>query len=202
MLNIFSDEYLPTLIKTVGYSGIFGIVFAESGLFFGFFLPGDSLLFTAGFLASQGLLNIYWVLALVFLGAVLGDNVGYAFGAKVGNKIFNKPDSFLFRKENLLKAAEYYKKYGVMTIIISRFIPFVRTFAPIVAGAAEMNYKTFVVYNIVGGFLWTVLMVLAGFLLVRVFPDIGQHLTLVVVIIVFLSILQPIFHILKEKFKK
>lgn len=199
MFEIFGDQSLPALIKTVGYLGIFGIVFAESGLFFGFFLPGDSLLFTAGLLASQGYLDIGFLLLILFFAAVLGDNVGYGFGRKVGHKIFNKDDSILFHKENLTRAEQFYEKYGPTAIILARFIPIVRTFAPIVAGVGKMNYKRFLFYNIIGGLLWTLSMTLAGYFLVRFFPDLEEHLTLAVAIIVVLSVLPPIFHILKEK---
>src|SRR3989338_4592371 len=124
---------LPELIKTAGLLGIFGIVFAESGLFIGFFLPGDSLLFTAGFLASQGFFNIYLLLAVSFIGAVLGDSFGYAFWRKVGPKIFNKEDSLLFNKDHLRRANEFYEKHGGKAIILARFMPIIRTFAPILA---------------------------------------------------------------------
>ena len=201
MLEVFGDQSLPSLIKTVGYLGIFGIVFAESGLFFGFFLPGDSLLFAAGFLASQGYLNISLLLAVLFVAAVLGDNVGYAFGRKVGHKIFNREDSIFFHKNNLVKAEKFYEKYGAATIILARFIPVIRTFAPIVAGAGKMNYKQFLMYNVVGGMLWTLSMTFAGFFLVKVFPDIEQHLALVVAAIILLSIIPPAIHFMKEKIK-
>ena len=150
-MDWFSGENLIELIKTVGYLGVFGIVFAESGLFIGFFLPGDSLLFTAGLLASQGYLNIATLLLVVFVGAVLGDNFGYAFGKTVGPKLFRRENSILFHKKNLIRAHNFYKQYGPMTIILARFIPVVRTFAPIVAGIGQMQYKTFVFYNIFGG---------------------------------------------------
>jgi len=201
MFDLFGDQSLPDLIRTVGYLGLFGIVFAESGLFFGFFLPGDSLLFTAGFLASQGYLNIWILLAVLFVAAVLGDNVGYTFGRKVGHKIFSRTDSIFFHKDNLVRAEKFYEKYGSMTIIIARFVPIVRTFAPIVAGIGKMSYKVFFLYNLIGGLLWVLSMTFAGYLLVKIIPDIESHLTLVVGIIIILSILPPIFHFIKEKRK-
>ena len=143
------------IIKTLGLLGVVLIVFAESGLFFGFFFPGDSLLFTAGFLASQDLISIYWLLILCFLAAVLGDNVGYAFGKKTGPMIFTKEDSLLFHKKHIEKAHKFYEKYGKKTIIFARFVPIVRTFAPIVAGVAGMDYKTFLSFNLIGGFIWS-----------------------------------------------
>ena len=145
---------LVTLVKTAGYAGMFFIIFAESGLFFGFFFPGDSLLFTAGFLASQGFLNIIPLATLTFVAAILGDNVGYAFGKKVGVKIFKREDSLLFHKDHLIKAQQFYAKYGGKTIVLARFIPIVRTFAPIVAGAGEMKYSQFLFYNFIGGTIW------------------------------------------------
>ena len=143
-----------TILKTVGYLGMFAIVFAESGLLIGFFLPGDSLLFTAGMLASQGLLNIYILIPLTFIAAVLGDSVGYAFGYRVGPKIFKRGDSFFFHKDHLKRAEYFYEKYGSKTIVLARFMPVVRTFAPIVAGMGKMRYHKFLFYNIVGGVLW------------------------------------------------
>src|SRR3989344_3629379 len=145
---------LISIIKTAGYFGIFGIVFAESGLFIGFFLPGDSLLFTAGFLASQGFLNIWILAALTFLAAILGDNFGYAFGARVGQAIFSREDSWLFHKDHLVRARLFYEKHGAKTLVLARFLPVVRTFAPILAGVGQMNYRTFFFYNVFGGFLW------------------------------------------------
>jgi membrane-associated protein len=186
----------------VGYLGIFGIVFAESGLFFGFFLPGDSLLFTAGFLASQGFLNIYLLNIIIFIGAVLGDNVGYAFGKKVGPKIFNKEDSLFFHKNNLVKAADFYKKYGGITIVLARFMPFVRTFASIVAGVAEMDYRTFFLYNLLGGFLWTITLTWAGYFLGSIIPDVDKYLLPIIGVIVIISVTPPIYHIIKAKLKK
>jgi len=190
---------LPELIKTAGLLGIFGIVFAESGLFIGFFLPGDSLLFTAGFLASQGFLNIYLLLAVSFIGAVLGDSFGYAFGRKVGPKIFNKEDSLLFNKDHLRRANEFYEKHGGKAIILARFMPIIRTFAPILAGVGRMSYSKFLSYNIIGGLLWGVGVTLAGFYLGRAIPDVDRYLIPIVLGIIILSVLPTIIHILKDK---
>jgi len=192
---------LVELIKIAGYLGLFAIVFAESGLFFGFFLPGDSLLFTAGFLASQDYLNIFWLAPLMFVAAVLGDNVGYWFGKKVGPRIFKREDSLFFHKKYLVKAREYFEKYGAKTLIIARFIPAVRTFAPIFAGVGEMNYRKFVVYNIVGGFLWAVGLTVLGYLLGSTIPDIDKYIVPIVLGIIVVSLLPPIFHLLKRDAK-
>ena len=156
---------LVEIIKTIGYLGVWGIVFAESGLFFGFFLPGDSLLMTAGLLASRGLLDIVILTVGIFTAAVLGDNVGYWFGNKVGPPIFNRKNSRFFKRKNLRKAKEFYDKYGAITVTAARFVPFIRTFAPIVAGAVSMNYRTFLFYNLVGGVLWGIGMTMLGYVL-------------------------------------
>jgi len=192
---------LIEIIKSVGLLGVFGIVFAESGLFFGFFLPGDSLLFTAGFLASQNLLSLPLLLLGSFISAVLGGNVGYTFGLKVGPKLFNRPDSKLFKKEHLQKARHFYDKHGPKTIVLARFMPFIRTFAPIVAGAAGMHYPTFVTYNLVGGLLWGIGLPLLGYSLGRIIPLelMDKYLLAIIVTIVFLSILPGILHYFKQK---
>ena len=176
------------LIETFGTIGLFLIVFAESGLFFGFFLPGDSLLFTAGLLASQGHLNFPVILVGCFLSAVAGDQVGYAFGSKVGPALFRRPDSRLFRKSHLNKAQLYFDKAGPKTIVLARFIPFVRTFAPIVAGVANMQYRTFVTYNVVGGLLWAVGVTTLGYVLGETIPDIDKYLLPAVGIILVASL--------------
>ena len=189
---------LKTLIQNIGYVGIFGIVFAESGLFFGCFLPGDSLLFTAGFLASQGLLSLPVLLIGCFIAAVLGDNVGYAFGHKVGRKLFQKEDSFLFKKENLTKTEEFYKKHGAKTIVLARFIPIIRTFAPIIAGIAEMDYKTFLRYNFIGGLLWGVGVTAAGYYLGKIIPDAEHYLLPIIIVIVIVSVIPALYHYFKK----
>lgn len=193
---------LVELIKTVGYFGLFGIVFAESGLFFGFFLPGDSLLFTAGFLASQGFLEYWLVSLLIFVAAVTGDSVGYIFGKKVGKAIFKKEDSRFFKKEYLMRAERFYEKNGAKTIIIARFLPIVRTFAPIVAGAGNMNYPKFIKYNIIGGFIWTFGLVSAGYFLGKTIPNVDKYLLPIILLIIVLSILPSLIHLIKERKNK
>lgn len=189
---------LLKILPTIGYLGIFAIVFAESGLLIGFFLPGDSLLFTAGFLASQGIFDIKILAILCFVGAVLGDSVGYLFGHRVGRKLFQKTDSLLFHKDNLMKAEKFYEKHGKKTIIIARFMPMIRTFAPIVAGIGSMDYKTFISYNIIGGLLWGVGLTLAGYFLGSTIPDVDKYLLPIVALIIIVSVAPPAFHILKE----
>ena len=190
---------LKTTLPLIGYFGIFFIVFAESGLFFGFFLPGDSLLFTAGFLASQWIFDIGTLAVICFLAAVLGDSVGYTFGRKVGKKLFTKEDSFLFHKDHLVKARLFYEKYGKKTIFLARFLPFVRTFAPIVAGVGQMHYPTFLTYNLAGGLSWGVGITLAGFFLGRIIPGVDKYLLPVIVVIIILSVSPTIYHLLKER---
>lgn len=177
------------------------MIFAESGLFFGFFLPGDSLLFTSGVLAAQGFFNIYALLACVFVAAVVGDNVGYWFGHKVGPKIFARNDSKLFKKKHLESAKKFYEKYGSKTILIARFVPFVRTFAPIVAGATQMRYTTFITYNLLGGFLWAIGLTLMGYFLGNI-PFIREHNETIIILIILASIVPVILHTLQEKKQK
>jgi membrane-associated protein len=190
------------IIKALGLLGVVGIVFAESGLFFGFFLPGDSLLFTAGFLASQNLISIFWLLILCFIAAVAGDNVGYYFGKKTGPKIFNKEDSIFFHKSHIEKAKAFYEKYGKKTIFIARFIPVVRTFVPIVAGVAQMEYTTFMRYNLIGGFVWTWGMLGAGYLLGSVIPNAEKYLTPTILVIILTSILPAVIEFIKHRMNR
>lgn len=190
---------LAEIIRQVGYLGIFFIVFAESGLLFGFFLPGDSLLFTAGFLASQGFLNIYLLIFLCLTAAISGDSVGYWFGKKTGKRIFNKEDSLFFHKDHLIKAEKFYEKHGGKTIILARFMPLIRTFAPIVAGAGNMHYPTFLFYNVVGAFIWVFSMCLGGYFLGRVIPDVDKYLLPIIILIILISAAPSIMHVLKDK---
>lgn len=193
---------LIELIKTAGYIGLFGIIFAESGLLIGFFLPGDSLLFTAGFLASQGFLNIYILMGLTFIGAVLGDSVGYWFGKKTGNKIFTKEDSLLFKKDNIHKSEEFFKKHGAKAIVLARFVPIVRTFTPILAGVGTMHYKTFLKFNVIGGALWTIGVSLLGYFLGNLIPNIDKYLLPIILLIIIISILPNVIHIVKSRKNK
>ncbi|MFA5934378.1 MAG: VTT domain-containing protein [Candidatus Paceibacterota bacterium] len=191
-----------TIIKTVGLLGVFFIVFAESGLFFGFFLPGDSLLFTAGFLASQNFLNINFLFWGSFICAILGDSVGYWFGRKVGPKIFNKEDSIFFQKKHIERAQNFYNKHGNKTIFLARFIPIIRTFAPIVAGIGNMNYKNFVTYNIVGAFVWSFSTVFSGYFLGQIIPGVDKYLLPIILVIIVISFLPIVFETLKARSKK
>lgn len=190
---------LPELIKTVGILGVGGVVFAESGLFIGFFLPGDSLLFTAGFLASQGFMNIWLLAGVSFVAAVAGDSVGYSFGKRVGRKLFDKKDSLFFHKKHLQKAEKFYEVNGKKTIVLARFMPIVRTFAPIVAGIGDMTYRDFVTYNIIGGFLWSMGLTFAGYFLGQVIPDVDKYLLPIIIGIIIASVLPQAIHMLRDK---
>lgn len=190
---------LTQLVATAGYAGLFAIIFAESGLFFGFFLPGDSLLFTAGFLASQGLFNVWILLPVFFVAAVLGDNVGYWFGKKYGRKLFERPHSRIFHPERLKQAHEFYEKHGGKAIVLARFVPAVRTFAPIAAGIAEMEYRRFFAFNLLGGLLWGVGMTTAGYLLGRTIPNADAYVIPVVAIIIVVSLIPAATEFLKHK---
>ncbi|HJR86680.1 MAG TPA: VTT domain-containing protein [Acidimicrobiia bacterium] len=175
------------LLVTFGTIGLFLIVFAESGLFFGFFLPGDSLLFTAGLFAAQGTLNLPLILVGCFIAAVAGDQVGYVFGQRVGPALFKRPDSKLFKQEYVERARAFFEKHGPKTIVLARFVPIVRTFAPILAGVGRMQYRTFVSYNLIGGFLWAVGVTLLGYWLGNLIPDIDAYLLPIIAVIIALS---------------
>ena len=192
---------ITSLLQAFGYLGLSGIVFAESGLFFGFFLPGDSLLFTAGFLASQGFFNILGVMLLTTIFAILGDSTGYWFGAKIGPMIFTRPDSFWLGKKRMADAQSFFEKHGAKSLILARFIPAVRTFTPIMAGVGTMKYRTFLKYNILGGVLWGSCIPFAVFLLGRLIPNPDHYIIPAVLIIIVLSSLPVVIEIIKSKLK-
>jgi len=189
---------LVGLIKAVGYAGLFGIVFAETGLFLGFFLPGDSLLFVAGFLAAGGFFSLPVLVLGLFLSAVLGNVFGYEFGRHIGPKLFSREDSLIFKKAHAIKAQLFYDKHGSKTILLARFMPIVRTFAPIVAGIANMRYPVFFLYNLIGALLWTIGLVFLGYFLGNVI-DVDKYLLPIVLVIIFLSFLPAIVAYIREK---
>ena len=189
------------------YLGLIFIIFAETGLAVGFFFPGDSLLVVAGLFAAAGKLNVFVLLLTLFIAAVVGDAVGYYTGLKAGPRIFSRQKSLLFKPSHLQKAHAFYEKYGGKTIIIARFVPIVRTFAPIVAGAAEMPYRRFFMFNVVGGFLWVFSMILAGYFLggavERAFGiKLDDHIEKVVIVVVLLSLMPPFIEWLKSRREK
>lgn len=187
------------IITAFGVIGVVLVVFAETGLFFGFFLPGDSLLFTAGLLASQDILP-FWPLAIgVFIAAVVGDTVGYWFGKKTGPTLFAREDSRFFKKKYVEQAKVFYEKHGKKTIILARFMPIVRTFAPIVAGVANMNYRVFIAYNIIGGFIWAFGLTIAGYFLGTVIPSADKYLLPIIFVIIITSFIPAIVHMVRER---
>ncbi|MDO8576626.1 MAG: VTT domain-containing protein [bacterium] len=192
------DLNLASIIQFVGYPGLFTAVFLESGVFFGFFLPGASMLFTAGLLASQGIFNVWILIPLLTLAAILGDNTGYWFGAKVGYRLFLRPDSRFFRQEHLKRAKEFYDRHGFLAIVLARFIPIIRTFAPIVAGVVRMRYRVFVVYNIVGALLWASGVTFLGFYLGQKIPGIETYLTPIISVIIIVTCIP----LVREYFRK
>jgi Uncharacterized membrane-associated protein len=198
---------IDTLLELLGnyvYVGLFFVIFAETGLAVGFFLPGDSLLVVAGLFAAAGKLNLWVMMITLFIAAVVGDAVGYYSGKKVGQAIFSRPKSRFFNPSHLRKAHAFYEKHGGKTIILARFVPIVRTFAPIVAGAADMRYRDFLLFNVFGGFLWVASMLCAGYFLGGVVErslgiKLEDHIDKVVIVVVFLSILPIIFEYLKSR---
>lgn len=190
---------LVEIIKAIGYVGLFGVIFAETGLFLGFFFPGDSLLFVAGVLAAQGFFSLPLLLVGLFVAAFTGNMVGYWFGIYVGPKIFSREDSLLFKKSHLIKAQSFYEKYGPKMIVLARFVPIVRTFAPIVAGVAKMHYGTFMLYNGIGALLWSVGLTTLAYYLGGLVENIDRYLLPIVILIIFLSLLPGIFEYWRDR---
>jgi membrane-associated protein len=190
---------LDELIRWGGYTVLTVIVFTETGLMIGFFLPGDSLLVTAGLLAAAGTLDLGWLNALLIPAAVAGDSVGYWIGAKAGHALFARPDSRVFSRKHLLYTQAFYERHGGKTIVLARFVPIVRTFAPVVAGVAEMRYRRFIAYNVFGGIGWVASMTSLGFFLGRVIPNIDRHVHIVIAIVICLSILPGIIEVWRAR---
>ena len=200
--NLFHQIYdVESLVRVGGLLALTAIVFAETGLLIGFFLPGDSLLVTAGLFAATGDLNMWSLNIVLSLAAIIGDTVGYGIGAKTGPKIFTRENSLFFNRKHLLTAKEFYEKHGGFTIVIARFIPIIRTFAPVVAGVGAMQYRKFVSYNVFGGIGWVLVTTSAGYFLGRMVPNIQEHIHIVIAIVIFLSLLPGIIHIAREKCK-
>jgi membrane-associated protein len=191
--EVFRRVYnVPELIRLGGMGGLILVVFCETGLMVGFFLPGDSLLVTAGLFAARGDLDIVHLNLALMAAAVIGDATGYLIGYRLGHALYSRPNSLLFRREHLVKTQRFYERHGGKTIIIARFMPIVRTFAPVVAGAAEMTYRRFAAYNVVGGVAWVASMTLTGYYLARAVPDLEKHIHIVVAVVIFLSLLPGI----------
>lgn len=187
------------MIRWGGTALVSLIVFVETGLFVGFFLPGDSLLVSAGVFAAAGHLDVAALLTLVSLCAIAGDQLGYLIGHRAGEALYRRDDSFLFRKKHLQRAHDFYEKYGGKTVILARYVPIVRTFAPAVAGAASMRYRRYLSYSVIGGPLWVWSMVLTGYFLGTAIPDVNQHIHLVIIVVVFLSFLPALFEVLRHR---
>ena len=191
LINRLRD--LPALIQWAGYVGLTAIIFTETGLFFGFLLPGDSLLVTAGLLASQGFpLDVYVLGLLLNIAAIVGDNTNYWIGRYMGPRVFTREESLFFRRRHVERAHDFYARHGAKTVVLARFMPIIRTFAPLVAGVAKMSYRTFVTYSVLGGTAWIWSMLFIGYFLGRYIPGVDQHIEKVILIVVFLSILPGI----------
>ena len=190
---------LDSLVQWGGYGVLFAIVFAETGLLVGFFLPGDSLLITAGLLAANGTLNIWWLNGLLIVAAVVGDSVGYAIGRRLGPRLFTRHKSLLFNPGHVERTRRFYEKYGAKTIVIARFVPIVRTFAPVLAGVGRMEYRRFIFYNVAGGVGWVVSMTWAGYLLRQSIPNIGSYIHIVVPVVIVLSCIPIAVELLRER---
>lgn len=188
-----------TIVQSGGILLVAFIVFAESGLLIGFWLPGDTLLLGAGILASQGEISIGWLVFTVVLAAIIGDNVGYSIGHRTGHRIFKKDDGILFQKEHVERAEKFYEKHGGKTIILARFIPVVRTFAPLVAGVGKMSRQRFMMFNVVGAVLWGAGITLLGYWFGTKIPGLEKYVHDVLLIIIFVSIASSLIHILREE---
>ena len=197
-MDLFGGGLENTIIS-IGLLGTFLMLFAESGLLIGFFLPGDSLLFTAGLLASRGYFSIWALVIGGAIAAIIGNQVGYHFGRRFGPRIFNKEESFLFHKDHIIRAENFYEKYGGAALIISRFTPIIRTFVPILAGVGKMNYRKFFLYNIIGGILWVFSVSFAGYFLGKIVPDIDKYILPIIAVIIILSAITPTWGYLQHR---
>lgn len=196
--SLYDPEGLKELIRTGGAPLICGIVFVETGFFVGFFLPGDSLLITAGIFAAADVIPLRWLLAPVMLCAIIGDQIGYWIGRSAGTALYKREDSFFFRRSHLQRAHDFYEKYGGRAVILARFVPIIRTFCPPVAGAARMPYARYLSFDIFGGIFWVGAMILGGYTLGRSVPNIGKYIHYVIVVVVLVSVLPAIIGILKS----
>lgn len=195
--SLYNPEGLRELIRWGGPPLVCLIIFVETGLFVGFFLPGDSLLVTAGIFAGQNVIPLRWILLPGILCAIVGDQLGYWIGRSAGPALYRREDSFFFRQSHLRRAHEFYEKYGGRAVILARFVPIIRTFCPPVAGAARMRYSTYLVFDIFGGTFWISSMLLGGYLAGSRIPNIGRYLHYIIAVIIFLSILPPVISILR-----
>ena len=199
--GLLSGRYaLDDLVRWGGYAVLVTIVFVETGLLVGFFLPGDSLLITAGLVAfTSPALNIWWLMVLLSVAAIVGDSVGYAIGWRAGPRLFTRPKSRLFNPAHIERTRAFYARYGAKTIVIARFVPIVRTFAPVVAGVGQMEYRRFLLYNVAGGVGWVTSMTGAGYLLGQTIPNIADRLPLIVLIVILLSLIPIVVELVRER---
>jgi len=197
--SLYDPEGLKELIRGGGAPLVCTIVFVETGFFVGFFLPGDSLLVTAGIFSSAGVIPLHWLLAPVMLCAIVGDQIGYWIGRAAGPALYRREDSLFFRRSHLQRAHEFYEKYGGRAVIFARFVPIIRTFCPPVAGAARMPYSRYLIFDIFGGVLWVGAMILGGYFLGRTVPNIGQRIHYVIAVVVVLSLLPAVISILRAR---
>ena len=193
---------LPDLVQWAGIFGLAAIVFSETGLLVGFFLPGDSLLVTAGLFAARGYLDIYWLVPALTVAAICGNATGYFIGRTSGPRIFSRENSLLFNKKHAIRAATFYAKHGRKTIVLAQFMPILRTFAPVVAGVAGMKYREFFLYNVLGAFAWIWSMLGTGYFLGTYIPNIEKNIEIVIAVVVFLSVLPAIISGLRARHAK
>ncbi|MEW5765230.1 MAG: VTT domain-containing protein [Acidobacteriota bacterium] len=198
---LHDPEKLKALIAWGSYPVLFGIVFAETGLLVGFFLPGDSLLVTAGIMAGQGYLDLWTLFWLLSAAAIVGDSTGYSIGYRTGPLIFKRPKSLLFNPNHLVKAQHFYEKYGGKTIVLARFVPVIRTFAPVVAGVGRMEYRRFLCFNVFGGIGWILSMTTAGFFMGRI-PGVDRYLHLIILTVIIVSWIPGVVEVLRERRRK
>jgi len=201
--DLFHQIYdVESLVRIGGIAGLTVIVFVETGLLIGFFLPGDSLLVTAGLFAARGDIAVLPLVAALSVAAVAGDTVGYNIGKRSGPRLFTRADSLFFNKKHLVTTKEFYDRHGPFTIVIARFVPIIRTFAPVVAGIGAMEYKRFISYNVIGGVGWVLSMVLGGYFLGQMIPNIHKDIDKVIVVVIFLSLLPILIKVAREKMKR
>jgi len=198
--GLVSGRYgLDDVVRGGGYVVLVVIVFTETGLLVGFFLPGDSLLITAGLVAATGTLNIWWLNGLLAAAAIAGDSVGYAIGWRAGARLFTRPRSLLFNPRHVERTRAFYARHGAKTIVIARFVPIVRTFAPVVAGVGGMEYRRFLLYNVAGGVGWVTSMTWAGYLLGQAVPNISDHIHILVAVVIGLSLIPIVVEVVRER---
>jgi membrane-associated protein len=203
LFDLASGRYaLDDLVRWGGYVVLVAIVFTETGLLVGFFLPGDSLLITAGLVAAAGAIDIWLLNLLLSIAAVAGDSVGYAIGARIGPRLFTREKSLLFNPRHVERTRRFYARHGAKTIVIARFVPIVRTFAPVVAGVGQMSYRRFLVYNVVGGVGWVLSMTWTGYLLGQTIPNVDRHIHIIVVVVIVLSLIPIVLEIVRERRKQ